>query len=123
MYGMSDSIELDTGLDTDLTDATFVVVDTETTGVSADRDRLIEIAAVKVRGGEIIERFTQLIDPERAVPQRITRITGITTAMVFGKPRAADVLPAFCERSEEHTSELQSRGHLVCRLLLEKQNG
>src|SRR5690625_104209 len=97
MYGMSDSIELDTGLDTDLTDATFVVVDTETTGVSADRDRLIEIAAVKVRGGEIIERFTQLIDPERAVPQRITRITGITTAMVFGKPRAADVLPTFCE--------------------------
>ena len=93
MYDMSESTELDTELD----DATFVVVDTETTGVSAGRDRLIEVAAVKVRGGEIIERFTQLIDPERAVPQRITRITGITTAMVFGKPRAADVLPAFCD--------------------------
>src|SRR5690625_6170898 len=88
MYGMSDSIELDTGLDTDLTDATYVVVDTETTGVSADRDRLIEIAAVKERGGESIERLTQLIDPERAVPHRTTRITGITTAMASGKPPA-----------------------------------
>ena len=54
MYGMSESIELD--------DATFVVVDTETTGVSADRDRVIEIAAVKVHNED---------QPLRPIPLKI----------------------------------------------------
>ncbi len=78
-------------------DAGFVVIDTETTGVRAQADRIIEVAAVRVRGGEIVERFSQLIDPGCAIPTRITRITGITTGMVFGKPRAADVMPWLTE--------------------------
>lgn len=76
-----------------IADASFVILDTETTGLRAATDRLIEVAAVKVHRGEVVERFSQLIDPGCAVPGRITRITGITTAMVFGKPRAAEVLP------------------------------
>jgi DNA polymerase III subunit epsilon len=78
-------------------DATFVVTDTETTGTNASDGRIIEIAAVKVRGGEVIDRFTQLINPGRAVPWRITQITGISTAMVFDQPSAREVMPAYCE--------------------------
>lgn len=75
-------------------EATFVITDVETTGTSRS-SRVIEVGAVKVRGGEIIDRFSQLIDPECLVPRRITEITGITSAMVFGQPKAADVLPDY----------------------------
>ena len=77
--------------------ATFVVVDTETTGSRAGEDRLIEVAAVRLRGGEILDTFQQLVDPGCHVPRRITRLTGISTAMVYGQPSAADVMPAFVE--------------------------
>lgn len=80
-----------------LEDATFVVTDTETTGTRAGEDRLIEIGAVKIRGGVVVGTFQQLIDPERHVPGRITRITGISTAAVFGEPTAKQVLPDFLD--------------------------
>jgi DNA polymerase III subunit epsilon len=83
------------GAEMKLCDATFVVTDTETTGTSPTDGRIIEIAAVKVCGDEIVDRFTQLINPGRSVPWRITQLTGISTAMVFDKPRAADVMPAY----------------------------
>ncbi len=78
-----------------LNDVSFVVVDTETTGGRASSDRVIEIGAVSVKGGRIVERFQQLINPECAVPGRITRLTGISSAMVFDQPAACDVLPDF----------------------------
>lgn len=73
----------------------FVVVDTETTGGRAASDRLIEIAAVRLEHGQIVDRFQQLVNPECTVPRRISWLTGITTSMVFNQPRAADVLPDF----------------------------
>lgn len=76
-------------------EAAFVVVDTETTGVRAEEDGVIELAAVRIERGCIVDRFSQLINPGRAVPRRITEITGITTAMVFDQPAMADVMPAF----------------------------
>ncbi len=78
-------------------EASFVVVDTETTGTQARTDRLLEVAAVKVRGGQVVERFTRLINPQRSVPYRITQLTGITTAMVFDQPPADRVLPGFLD--------------------------
>lgn len=80
-----------------ISEATFVVTDTETTGAAADADRLIEIGAIKVQGGEIIGEFQQLINPERSVPGRITQLTGISTGMVFDAPVAADVLPEYLD--------------------------
>ncbi len=76
-------------------DVTFVVTDTETTGAVAGHDRMIEIGAVKIRGGQIVDRFSQLVNPGCAVPRRITRLTGISTSMVFDQPPAASVLPDF----------------------------
>lgn len=58
---------------------------------------MIEIGAVKIRNGEVLGRFSELVNPGCAVPNRITRLTGISTAMVFDKPAAGDVLPQFME--------------------------
>ena len=80
-----------------IADVPFVITDTETTGSKAASNRIIEIGAVKVVGGEIVDRFSQLINPERAIPGRIQQLTGISTAMVFDQPLAADVLPRYLD--------------------------
>lgn len=73
----------------------LVVTDTETTGTSAARNRIIEIGAIAIHPDGSRTSFSQLINPETAIPYRITRITGISTGQVMDKPRAADVLPAY----------------------------
>ena len=78
-----------------LSDATFVVTDVETTGTSADDHRIIELGAVKVCDGDVVDRFQQLVNPQQSVPGRITKLTGITTGMVFEAPPVAEVLPAY----------------------------
>ncbi len=80
-----------------LSEAVFVVVDTETTGTKAETNRVIELSAVKVCGGVIVDRFSELIDPGRAVPRYITDLTGISTTMLYGKPNIAAVMPSFLE--------------------------
>lgn len=80
-----------------LSETPFVIVDTETTGVRASNDRLIEIAAVKQIGGETIDEFSMLINPEQTIPHRITQITGITTSMVYDQPTIGEVMPAFLD--------------------------
>ena len=77
--------------------ATFVVTDTETTGLNPTGSRIIEIGAVKIRNGEIIDRFCSLVNPGHHVPRQITRLTGITTPMVFAAPPASEILPAYLE--------------------------
>jgi DNA polymerase-3 subunit epsilon len=66
----------------------FAVVDTETTGGSSSHGhRLTEVAVVRVRGGRVTGRFSTLLNPERPIPPMITRLTGITDAMVGSAPR------------------------------------
>ena len=74
---------------------TYVVVDVETTGGSGDQHRITELAAVRVRDGKIVDRFQTLINPQRPIPQKITRLTGITDDMVAGAPRFSDVADEF----------------------------
>jgi DNA polymerase-3 subunit epsilon len=71
----------------------FAVIDFETTGLMAGRDRIIEVAAVIVRDGDIVDTFAQLMDPGYRIPSFITELTGISTAMVRGQPRPEDVMP------------------------------
>jgi DNA polymerase-3 subunit epsilon len=73
----------------------YVVVDVETTGGRGDRHRVTEIGAVKVRDGEVIDRFQTLLNPQRTIPPGITRLTGISPAMVEDAPYFADVADAF----------------------------
>jgi DNA polymerase-3 subunit epsilon len=85
--------DLGTPLDT----VTFCVLDLETTGGSAESDRITEIGVVKVRGGEVLGTFQTLVDPGRAVPPHIVVLTGITDAMVMRAPRIESVLPTLVE--------------------------
>ncbi|WP_051662904.1 PolC-type DNA polymerase III [Alicyclobacillus macrosporangiidus] len=73
----------------------YVVFDTETTGLNAREDTLIELAAVRMRGGEIIDTFATLIDPERPLSPKISELTGITPDMLVGQPKLAEALEGF----------------------------
>ncbi len=84
-------------LGTPLSSVTFVVVDLETTGGSAQDCAITEIGAVKVRGGERLGEFQTLVNPGEPIPAFIAVLTGITDAMVAAAPRIATVLPAFLE--------------------------
>lgn len=79
---------------TPLADVTFCVIDLETTGGSADTDRITEIGAVKVRGGECLGTFQTLVNPGREIPPYITVLTGITESMVLPAPPIEAVLPS-----------------------------
>lgn len=70
----------------------FIVVDLETTGLEPKLDRIIEIAAVKVLDGKIIDEWNTLVNPEIFLSQVTTDITGITTEMVQEAPLFQDVV-------------------------------
>lgn len=72
---------------------TYAVIDFETTGLSAGPDRIIEVGAVLVRDGEIAGTFSELMDPGFRIPPFITSLTGITNAMVQGRPRPEELMP------------------------------
>jgi DNA polymerase-3 subunit alpha (Gram-positive type) len=87
--------------DVPLTDDTeYVVFDTETTGLNAREDTLIEIAAVRMKGREIVGQFASLIDPERKLSAKISELTGITEDMLVGQPKLKPVLEQFREFAE-----------------------
>ncbi|MGH7603933.1 MAG: 3'-5' exonuclease [Gemmatimonadaceae bacterium] len=77
-----------------LSELSYAVVDVETTGGGAYRgDRITEIAAVVVKGGEIVEVFETLVNPERPIPPFITQLTNITWDMVRDAPTFERVVP------------------------------
>lgn len=78
----------------------FISVDIETTGLSPIKDRIIEIGAVKVVNGEIVDTFDLLVDPQVELSERIIALTGITDDMLKGKPSIEEVLQAFMEFNE-----------------------
>ncbi len=80
-----------------LLDQTYVVFDTETTGFYAGSDQMIEIGAVKIKNNEILDRFDELIDPHRPLPQKITDLTYITDDMLRGKENEDVVTKKFLD--------------------------
>jgi len=71
----------------------FAVIDFETTGLSPDYCRIIEVAAVIVRDGVVCESFVEIMHPGCRLPYFITELTGITDAMLKGKPHPEVVMP------------------------------
>jgi len=84
------------GNDSKLDENIYVVFDVETTGFNAGlSDQMIEIGAVKIKDGEITERFDELINPGYPIDPEITEVTSITNAMVAGKPNEEEVVKRF----------------------------
>jgi DNA polymerase III subunit epsilon len=84
-------------LGTPLIDVEFVVLDFETTGGSPTNDRLTEVGAVKIRGGEVIGTFQTLVDPEVPIPPFISALTGLTDRMVAEAEPIEVILPCLLE--------------------------
>src|SRR5690606_39459903 len=108
-----------------------VYLDLETNPDTADirLHEIIEIGAVSVEGGAATSTFRSFVRPARPLTERVISLTGISEAMLEAAPDLRSALEDFLGfvgdrrliRSEEHTSALQSREKLVCRLLLDKK--
>ncbi|GEL75840.1 PolC-type DNA polymerase III [Tenuibacillus multivorans] len=81
--------------DVDLNEANYIVFDVETTGLSASYDKIIELAAVKVYQGEIIDRFERFANPHQRLSQTTIDLTGITDDMVKDAPEIEEVMQDF----------------------------
>ena len=78
-------------------DDTYVVFDLETTGFSSKNDKIIEIGAVKIQNGVIIDNFSEFVNPRRPIPYNITELTGINDDMVRDAQAIEEILPRFIE--------------------------
>ncbi len=78
----------------------YVVFDLETTGISRVYDEVVEISAVKVRGGKVVDEFSTLVNPGRHIPAGASQVNGITDQMVAHAPRFAKVLQEFLDFTE-----------------------
>ena len=75
----------------------YTVIDLETTGLSPRHDEIIELAAIRVRDGEVVDSYQQLVKPKIEIPGFITSITHITNEMVADAPSIADALPGYLD--------------------------
>ena len=89
------SAEGDSSAELAVSNAIFAVFDTETTGLSPKKDRIVEIGVVKYQNGKIIDQKSWLLYPGRKIPYYATRAHGITDEMVKGQPEFKDVADDF----------------------------
>ena len=78
-------------------DDEMIVFDLETTGLSNRTCKIIEIGAVKIKDGKVLEVFNTFVDPEEPISEMITNLTSITNEMVKGAPKEAEALKSFLE--------------------------
>ena len=99
-YLVDDLKEIVTGDKDGTLEEDFVVFDIETTGFSPVNNRIIEIGAVKVCGGKVVDRFSAFVNPQVPIPFEIEKLTGIRDDMVTDAPLIEEVLPGFLEFCE-----------------------
>ena len=75
----------------------YVAFDVETTGLDPEQNEIIEIGALKVRNGKVVERFMKFIRPTEEISQTITDLTGITNEMVVNAQSREQVIPEFLD--------------------------
>lgn len=98
-YLLDDSVPIVYHSNGQSVDGEFVVFDIETTGLNADRDKITEIGAVKVKDGKVVDTFSSFVNPEIPIPDFIVKLTGITDDMVADAPTIETLLPEFLEFS------------------------
>lgn len=81
-------------------DLPVAVIDVETTGLDPRVDRIIEIAIIHMRGGEVVDRWSSLLNPEQEVPDEVVKLTGIDPATLVTAPRFAEVAAEVVSRLE-----------------------
>ena len=96
-YVVDDLTDIAVNAGSQTLDDTYIVFDIETTGFSSIQDRIIEIGAVKVVNGKIVDRFSTFVNPQKPIPFEITNLTSITDEMVMGSPAIDVILPQFLE--------------------------
>ncbi len=98
MYMIDDEAPMVTNpKDKKIDDEEFVVFDIETTGLNSHTNKIIEIGAVKIKAGRIVDRYSQLINPGRPIPYHITEITSITDEQVANEPKIDKVIGKFVD--------------------------
>ena len=98
MYMIDDEAPMVTNpKDKKIDDEEFVVFDIETTGLNSHTNEIIEIGAVKIKAGRIMDRYSQLINPGRPIPYHITEITSITDEQVANEPKIDEVIGKFVD--------------------------
>ncbi len=96
-YMVDDLSEIYKGKEDYPIDTEFVVFDVETTGLSAETEVITEIGAVKIKNGEVIDRFSKFINPKRKLSQKIIELTHITDEMLADAPTEDVIVPEFME--------------------------
>ncbi|SFX31910.1 DNA polymerase-3 subunit alpha [Thermoactinomyces sp. DSM 45891] len=103
IYGMEANIVSDgvpvviNPRETELSEETYVVFDVETTGLSVVHDTIIELAAVKIQNGLVVERFSEFANPHRPLTDTIKNLTHITDEMLVDAPEIGDVVQRFVD--------------------------
>jgi DNA polymerase III epsilon subunit family exonuclease len=87
----------------------FVIIDIETTGLDSRLDKIVELAGIKIKQGEIVDSFCSLVNPGIPIPKEATNIHHITDRMVKNAPRINEVLPKFLD----FIGELPVGGHNI----------
>lgn len=80
----------------------YVAFDLETTGLSPETDQIIEIGALKVKDGKVVERFMEFVKPDQPITSAITNITGITNEMVANARATKEIIHDFTVFCEDH---------------------
>ena len=86
--------------DRPISEIEFVITDLETTGSIKGKDRIIEIAALKVKNGQVIDKFESLVNPQKKISWQIVKLTKINNETVANAPMIEEVLPQFTQFAE-----------------------